>query len=98
MIENGDIIKLYEVFMDVAFEVHYAYGSGDVIVSGHWMNQGFTKSWYCPVFKNSRDRAAGKLELCSFTIKAADMCTNGPAWSIRAGIVALEKCDWEAVA
>ena len=96
MIENGDIIK-HEVFMDVAFEVHYAYGSGDVIVSGHWMNQGFTKSWYCPVFKNSRDRAAGKLELCSFTIKAADMHKWTRVVNPRRDSC-LRKCDWEAVA
>jgi hypothetical protein len=50
VIENGDIIK-HEAFLDVAFEVHYAYGSGindDVMVTGEWMNQGQVNSWYIP--------------------------------------------------
>jgi hypothetical protein len=96
MIQAYDYIK-HEKFMDVAFEVESAYDDGvHIIVSGYWMNQGNDKSWYCPVYKNGRDRAIGKLHLDSFKI----LKENLHQWSkvkIPPTSDCLRKCDWEAV-
>lgn len=90
-IDTGDVIK-HEKFMDVAFDIEFSFDRGDGwLLTGYWLNQGFTKSWAVPY----RDKR-GHVTTQTFLIKNEDL----KYWSkviLPQQDVCLRKCDWVKV-
>lgn len=83
LINPGDVIK-HDKFMDVAVYVTSVgcleIGATSLQITGMWMNQGFTKSWFIG-------------EMANFSIDVKDLHTWSSAIDGK-GSVCLRKCTW----
>jgi ATP-dependent DNA ligase len=100
-IERFDFIK-HEKFMDVAVEVRWVVDlQEELMITGYWWNQGFEKSFLCPVYEKKSRNPYGsgypQLKAQTFKIKKNELSNWSKLVTPRKDMNCLRKCDWEVI-